>query len=223
MPDLPELEAGNDRLALEHDQTYAERLKIVEEITTLLKSLVKKFRNELEIYDDYSLKIKGCILWSCVLLLARPLTIMDVSVTSNGDSTMAKVHSDELMQILNQLCFNHLTLVDANIFCHNFKLSPLEGEEKMQVWANGITTVFFNHLSMNDPQIPLCYDPLFVLHKLLEPICITLDFQPGTSHEYLRIGNAQLFFFFKCDTITLISVERKLTCIPEKLPKNRQF
>ena len=191
--ELPELEDVNDRSALEHDQAYAERLKMVEEITTLLKSLIQKYLREFESSNsDYALKIKGSIIWSCIMLLARPLSDMNVSVTINGDSTMAKVNSDELMQILNRLSFNHLTLVDAANFCQDFKQTLVETEEKRQLWAIGITSVFFNHLAfgMDDPHIPACYDPLFVMHKLLDPICTSLNYLPGTTHEYLKLEKA---------------------------------
>ena len=202
LPDLPELDAGNDRLALEHDQAYAERLKMVEEIATLLKSLVKKYQSEFEevCNIDYALKIKGCIMWSCILLLARPLAIMNVSVTAKGDSSNAKIISDELMQILNHLCFNQLTIVDHNNFCHQFKQTPLEDDNKIHLWAVGIASVFFNHLAfgISDIPIPACYEPLFVLNKLLSPICISLDYQTGTSSEYLRLEKALIL----CQALT---------------------
>ncbi len=139
-------------------------------------------------------------MWSCILLLARPLAVMNVSVTSKGDSSNAKVISDELMQILNKLCFNHLTIVEPNNFCHQFKQTPLEDDHKVHLWNIGIASVFFNHFAFgaSDLQMPACYEPLFVLNKLLDPICISLEYQTGTSSEYLRLEKALIL----CQALT---------------------
>ena len=182
LPDIPEIEGQDDRLALEHDQDYSDRLQITEAVTDLLKSLSFKHSTEFQ-NSASSLKIKGTIVWSCVMLLAKPLSVMN-TCDVKGSPTSSKEISDSLMNILNHQRFNHLSFIDPNQFSEMFSKIPIDNNI---LWSFGIGQIFYNHFTSPDPQIPLCYDPLYLFYQLLLPICNMLEFQPGmSSSDYLR-------------------------------------
>ena len=182
LPDIPEIEGQDDRLVLEHDQVYADRLQMIEAVADLLKSLTFKYDAEFQT-SPFALKVKGTLVWSCVMLLAKPLSFMNIC-DLKGLPTSAKKISDSLMKILNCQIFNHLSLIDPNQFSDMFK--KISVDDKI-LWSHGIGQIFYNHFTSPDPQIPLCYDPLYLFYQLLFPICNMLEFQPGlSSSDYLR-------------------------------------
>lgn len=187
IPDLEELD-GDERLVFEHDPDYSDRLRSCEEATHLLKSLARRHTQFED--GDLKLKLKGFILWSCIQILGKPLSFLNVCVTPKGNSTTAKVVCDELIGIIFQLTRDQVKLIDLVEFCHFYHTSKMLDSD-ISTWSYGIGNLFHCLFAGKDPNLPLCYAPLHVYMKLLNPIISMLQFTPGLpSSPFLRLEKA---------------------------------
>lgn len=191
--EVPEFEQfdGAERLVLEQDKEYINCLAVILEVSTLLLALTKRLRE----FEDNNMKVKakGHLIWSCVQLLGRPLASFNVSTTPKGQPTMAKDVCSKLITILNELHSNHVALADLRVFSEVFsdpkimcEDSPEEAKRQLQIWSYGFGNLLYCHFENNDPNLPLCYDPLYLFSVCLPSISKMLVFIPGAAAHYFR-------------------------------------
>ena len=182
IPDIAELE-GNERLVFEHDQECCDRLASCQEVASVLKSLSVR----LDDFEDslHKSKLKGYIVWSCIHLLGHPLSYFNVCKTEKGNSTTAKVISDQLTTLVNQICSDQVKLIDLPEFC-DFYGTPKLMESDPEIWLFGVGNIFHCQFSNGDPNIPLCYSPVYLYFKLLKTMIQMILFIPGENSPYFR-------------------------------------
>jgi len=195
MPDIQELE-GNERIALEHDESYATRIALIAETTDVLESLTKKlcsFNAEASV----TLKLRGSLIWSCVQLLGNPLSLMNIEISAkSGSPTSAKMASARLNTIIEKHCSNYMLINKLGDFSLNFSnvkaLSDEMSEEErliqLRQWSYGIGTLLHHNFQDDNVPFPMCYEPIFIFNKNLEVIIEMLAFERGqeTCNHYFR-------------------------------------
>ena len=138
--------------------------------------------HKLDDYDENEMKTKSkiCIIWSCVQLMAKPLSFMNVCKLANGDNTAAKVITDELLKILTSHCHDPFKLIRLEDFYP--KILDEDRERQLKLWSFGIGTLFF----CEPENVPLCYDPFYIFSVLMPAMINMLEFVRGTPSHYLR-------------------------------------
>ena len=215
MPDIQEL-VGNERIALEHDESYTTRIALIAETTDFLESLTKKLCS-FNADASVTLKLRGSLIWSCVQILANPLSSMNIEIAAkSGEPTSAKMVSARLNTILGKQCSNYMLINKLEDFILNFSnvkaLSEEMSEEERLVqlrqWSYGIGTLLHHNFQDNHFPFPMCYDPLFIFNTNLKIIIEMLAFERGqkTCH-YLRHEKA----LFMCEYLI-----RRINC--ENIP-----
>ena len=193
MPDIQVLE-GNERVALEHDESYATRIALIAETTDVLESLTKKLCS-FNADASVTLKLRGSLIWSCVQMLANPLSSMNVEISAkSGVQTSAKMVSARLNTIIEKQCSNYMLINKLEDFSLNFSnakaLSEDMSEEERLVqlcqWSFGIGTLLHHNFQDNNFPFPMCYDPIFIFNTNLKVIIEMLAFERGqeTCHYF---------------------------------------
>lgn len=193
MPDIQVLE-GNERVALEHDESYATRIALIAETTDVLESLTKKLCS-FNADASVTLKLRGSLIWSCVQMLANPLSSMNVEISAkSGEQTSAKLVSARLNTIIEKQCSNYMLINKLEDFSLNFSnakaLSEDMSEEERLVqlcqWSFGIGTLLHHNFQDNNFPFPMCYDPIFIFNTNLKVIIEMLAFERGqeTCHYF---------------------------------------
>ena len=185
MPEIQELE-GKERLALEHDEKYSNLIYFVNEIANLLDSLAKKIISFESEDKDRIVKLKGCVLWSCIQILARPLAYLNISMGKSDFLTSAMKVCSKLNMIVSGFCSNFVHLLNLKDFCLNFSNNKAwaeddieERKKQLYYWSFGIGTLFYYNFQSGQFPFPMCYDPLHIFQVVLHIILNMLDFVKG--------------------------------------------
>ena len=196
LPDMQELE-GEERFVLESDENYSKHVTLVQEVTTLIGSLNERSK---KFEDERIIQLKCCLIKSCVQLLGKPLSFMNVSTAKNGLPTIAKEACLKLTHIISSNWSDHVKLIDMQGFyasCSNSKaLAKIDDSEKNQLlfhWTFGIGTLMFTNNEDGQSAIPLCYDPYYLFNIHLPIVIQMLQFVRGQQPSFYFCHEKALF------------------------------